>query len=444
MNTERVPPNNIEAEEALLGSLLTDADSFSEIASLIEPEYFYREQNRWVYESLISLSESGSDIDIVTVSDDLRKKGQLDEMGGEGYVLGLITCCPTVFNVRSYAKIVKDAFTRRSLINTAATIARVAHEEDGDLEAQLGFSEAALNSLVSSRGTGSEIKDGKFISNAYLEHLQRALEADGAIMGLHTGIYELDMLNGGLEKPQMHVVAARPAMGKSSFIIGIAEHLALNMGKRILLFSMEMTTSQIMHRIVARRTGIPIRRLRGAKLSQDEWGAVNQVVDLVSRSNLIIDETVNIRPSVVRSRSSRLHSKEPLDAIFYDHLHLMGSDKYSGNPVKEVGENSKQIFNIGKELSVPSVVAAQLSRKVEERKDKRPQLQDLRESGEIEQNAYSVIFLYRDDYYEKAQSKKIGIAEIGVAKYRDGSVGTVEALWQKHTASFMNIQRKLI
>lgn len=438
---DRVPPSNVDAEESLLGSLMIDTEAIRDIGTMLEPLDFYREVNRWIYESMLALAEARVPVDLVTLTDDLRKRERLEPMGGESYVIGLINTVPTSINAEAYARIIKDCSTRRKMISAAMTTANMAFDEDQDLDAQVNYAEKAIVSLRSNDEIQA-VKDGMVIASNYLEYLYMVRE--GKAMGNETGYREYDAFTGGLASPFMHVLAARPGLGKSSWAVGVADHAALTLGQSVLTFSLEMTSDQLVQRIVAKRTGINIYRLRAGKLSEQEWSLVNNVVGMISQSRLFIDETPDLTPEQARVRASRIQDKHGLDLIIYDHLHLMRSTSYVGNPNKEVGDVSKKVSYTSKELGVASVLAAQLNRGVEDRKDKRPTLRDLRDSGEIEQNSYSVTFLYRTDYYEPIGSDRIQIAEQIIAKNRDGALGTTELMWTPKTASFSNIVRSVI
>lgn len=442
MSNNRIPPNNIEAEEAVLGSLIIDTEIVGDISEILKPDDFFREQNRWIYESILSLHEEREPIDLITLTDDLRKRDdRLGQMGGEAYVIGLINSVPTSINAESYARIVKECAARRKMISLASATANLAYDEEAPVARALDVVELAFRDMHD-HAEESPVKDGTAMAGDYLDYLEKA--RDGGSGGLKTGYIEYDAFIGGLSSPFMHVLAARPGMGKSSAMAGVAEYVAIDSGMTVLFFSLEMTSAQVVQRIVARRTGINMHRLRVGSLSDVEWRKIHAVTDRVSRSGLFIDETPDLTPEQARTRSSRLADKHGLDLIIYDHLHLMRSTKYVGNPNKEVGDVSKQISYISKELGVPSILAAQLNRGVEDRKDKRPNLRDLRDSGEIEQNAYSVTFVYREDYYDPLESERRQLAELIVSKNRDGPLGTIELMWNPGTASFSNIIRQAI
>jgi len=431
------PPNNIEAEEALLGALLIDPDAIKHVQ--IEATDFYREVNAWVYESLVSLDNNNKSVDLITVTDDLRKRGRLEDMGGEGYLLGLINASPTSWNAKDYARIIKDASGRRKLLALANMTANLAYDEGGDLEEQIAASESAILDLSTTR-VNSDVKTGKAVASEYLDYFDQ-----GELVGSRTGYSEYDnFMGGGLASPFLHVLAARPAMGKSAWLTGVIAHNLFIEHKRVLFFSLEMTAKQMAQRLVAHETGIDMHLLRGGKLSDAAMYKVHAVVDKINSSSLFLDETGGLTPSQARAKVARIKAVHGLDLIIYDHLHLMEPDKGSGNDVYDIAKITKRLTQISKEADVTSILAAQLNRSLESRSDKRPTLADLRGSGAIEQDAYSVTFLYRDDYYDPMGSSRKQLAENIVAKNRDGSVGTVELVWNPRAASFMNITRSIV
>ena len=438
--TERLPPQNREAEEAVLGSLLIDPDAIFEVVGFLRPEMFYATVNRWIYEAILRIHSRNNPIDVLTLLEELRRNDQLEEVGGEPYLTGLVGVVPNSINVESYGRIVEAAGVRRDLLSAAGTIASMAYDEEEDIGVVLDRSEQALFSISEQRTT-SDLVHIRQISERYLEHIEELYAREQDIVGVPTGFSDLDRITGGLNKSDLIILAARPGMGKTSFQNGIALTAAKMFGKKIAIFNLEMSAEQLVQRMVAAETKIDLQRLMRGNLEDHEWPLFYEAIRRLSETDIFIDDTPSITPMQLRTKCRRLYAEHGLDLIMLDYLQLMQGDKSAGgNRVQEIGEISRGLKQLARELNVPLLAAAQLSRGVESRQDKRPMLSDLRDSGSIEQDADIVMFIYRDDYYNPETSERPNIAEINIAKHRNGPTSTIDLYWNGQRASFANLQ----
>ncbi len=442
---DRLPPHSLEAEEAILGSLLIDPDAIYEVASFLRPEAFYRSKNRRVYEAIVSLSEGGNQLDLLTLADELRRREQLEGIGGEGFLISLINAVPTSVNARSYGRLVEAAALRRRMISAAGTIAELAYNEAENIDIVVDKAERALFSISEERTT-RDLVPIKQIASDYYDRVQELQKLDGNdVIGVPTGYTDLDRLLGGLNKSDLLILAARPGMGKTSLQIGIALTAALKHGKRIAMFNLEMSGEQLVQRMIAAETKIDSQRLRRGQLHEHELPIFAEAIGRLSETRIFIDDTPSITPLQLHTKCRRLYAEHGLDLIMIDYLQLMqGSANHGGNRVMEISEISRSLKGLARELDVPVLAAAQLSRAVEQRQDKHPLLSDLRDSGSIEQDADIVMFIYRDEYYNAETTERPGIAEIQIAKHRNGPTGSIDLYWHAQLASFRNLSHQEI
>jgi replicative DNA helicase len=440
---DRLPPNNIEAEEALLGSLLIDTEAIFEVGSFLKPEHFYREQNRWIYESILSLNDRREPVDLITLTDELRRREQLEEMGGEAYVIGLINTVPTSINALSYGRIVEAASLLRRMISAASTIANLAYEEDEDINIVIDRAEQALFSIGEERTT-KDLVPVKDSARSYLDRIEELHARGDDVIGVPTGFTDLDRLLGGLNKSDLIIIAARPGMGKTALQMAMGLTAARRFGKRVAIFNLEMSGEQLVQRMIASETRIDSQRLRRGDLKDHEWPIFYEAVGRISETSVFIDDTPSITPMQLRTKCRRLYAEYGLDLVMIDYLQLMQGEHGQFNRVQEISEISRALKGLARELDVPVIAASQLSRAVESRQDKRPQLSDLRDSGSIEQDADIVMFIYRDDYYNPDSSERPNIAEINIAKHRNGPTAVVDLYWHGQLATFRNLQRQEI
>jgi replicative DNA helicase len=438
---ERLPPHSVEAEEAVLGSLLIDPDAVFEVASFLRPDAFYRAQNRWIFEAILTLSERRVPLDVVTLIEELRRQERLDEIGGEPTVISLLNAVPTSINVEAYGKMVEAASTRRKLILAAGAIAKLAYNEAEDIDIVLDRSESALFSISEQR-TNRDLKPVREIAGDYLERIELLRERGDEFIGIPTGFTDLDRMLSGLNKSDLIIIAARPGMGKTALQNSIALNAAKRYDKRVAMFNLEMSGEQLVQRMIAAETRIDSQRLRRGDLADHEWAIFLEALGRLSESRIFIDDTPSISPLQLRTKCRRLHAEHGLDMVMIDYLQLMQAEHPSNNRVQEVSEISRELKSLARELDVPVVAAAQLSRAVEQRQNRRPMLSDLRDSGSIEQDADVVMFIYRDDYYNKETSERPNIAEVNVAKHRNGPTGAIDLFWHGQLATFRNLHRQ--
>lgn len=440
---ERLPPHSVEAEEAVLGSLLIDPDALFEVSGFLRADAFYRAQNRWIYEAILALHERRVPLDVVTLIEELRRREQLDEIGGEPTVISLLNAVPTSINAEAYGKMVEAAAIRRSLILAAGAIAKLAYNEAEAIDVVLDRSEHTLFS-ISEKRTNRDLKPVKEIAGDYLERIELLRERGDEFIGIPTGFTDLDRMLSGLNKSDLVIIAARPGMGKTALQNAVALNAARRYDKRVAMFNLEMSGEQLVQRMIASETRIDSQRLRRGDLADHEWAIFLEALGRLSESRIFIDDTPSITPMQLRTKCRRLHAEHGLDLVMIDYLQLMQAEHPTSNRVQEVSEISRELKGLARELDVPVVAAAQLSRAVEQRQNKRPMLSDLRDSGSIEQDADVVMFIYRDDYYNPETSERPNIAEVNVAKHRNGPTGAIDLFWHGKLATFRNLHRQEI
>ncbi len=435
---DKLIPHNVEAEEAVLGSLLIDPEALFRVLSFLKPDDFYIVRNGWIYEAILSLHERRQPVDFVTICDELEGRGQLEEVGGSAYISSLINAVPTAIHAEAYGRIVERTALRRRLIGAASQIASMAYEEDRDVAEVIDQSEAALFS-VSQQSVGRDLVPISQILVEYYDRIAYLYEHRGEPLGIPTGFVDLDRLLGGLQRSDLIIMAARPGVGKTSLMLTIALTAARKYKQRVAIFSLEMSSEQLVQRLVSQETGIDSQRLRMGELQEDEWPKFAAASGRLSDAMLFIDDTPGISALQLRTKARRLHAEHGLDMIMVDYLQLMSGDFRSENRVQEISYISRALKGLARELNVPLVAASQLSRAVEQRHDKRPILSDLRESGSIEQDADAVMFIYRDELYNPETELK-NIADIILAKHRHGPTGTIQLFFRKQLAQFLDAQ----
>ena len=435
---ERLPPQNIEAEEAVLGGLLIDSDAIIRVSTVLKPEDFYREKNGWIFGAALALHERHEPIDFLTVCDELERKGQLDEVGGPAFLTGLINVVPTSIHIEHYATIVQRAAIRRRLIEAAGQIAALAYREEDDVDEVVDRAEQVVFAVSSARLSRSVVPLRSAVSD-YYDRVEYLNKHKGQMIGLPTGFARLDEILGGMQRSDMLVLAARPSMGKTSLALNIAHTAAKKFGQRVLVFSLEMASEQVVERLTSAEAGIDSQRLRRGEIADDEWSRFITTTSSLSELAFFIDDTPAISVLEMRTKARRLHAEVGLDLIVVDYLQLMRGEGRHENRQQEVSAISRGIKALARELNIPILALSQLSRGVEARSDKRPILSDLRESGSIEQDADVVLFIYRDEVYNENTERR-GIADILVAKHRHGPTGSVPLLFRGPTASFVEAE----
>ena len=440
---DKLPPHNLESEEAVLGSLLIDPDAIFDVSTFLKPDMFYREANGWIFEAILDLYNRREPVDLITLTEVLRQRDQLEAVGGEGYIIGLINTVPTSVNAASYGHIVEAAAVRRRLIGAASTIANLAYDEAEEINNVIDRSESALFSVSEARTT-RDLVPVKDLAREYLDNIQELHARGSDVTGIPTGYIDLDKILGGLNKSDLVILAARPGMGKTSLQLSMALTAGRRFGKRVAIFNLEMSGEQLVGRMIAAETKIDSQRLRRGQLADHEWPIFYEAIGRLSEARIFIDDTPSINPMQLRTKCRRLYAEHGLDMVMIDYLQLMQSERANNNRVQEISEISRSLKGLARELNVPVLAAAQLSRAVEQRQDKRPMLSDLRDSGSIEQDADVVMFIYRDEYYNPDTTDRPNIAEVNIAKHRHGPTGTIDLYWHAQLATFRNLQRQEI
>lgn len=449
--TNNLPPQNIEAEQAVLGAIFLNTDALADAMEYVEADDFYRRAHQILFQAMIDLNNDGEAIDVLTVQNYLTTNNQLDDVGGVAYIAELATSVPTAANAGYYAKIVEEKSMLRRLISTATNIITQANNGDDDVPSLLDSAERQIMD-VSERRNRSGFREIKDVLNETLSDIDRLSQQSEDITGLPTGYREFDKMTAGLQPDNLIILAARPAVGKTAFALNIAQNVATSTDTSVAIFSLEMSAESLVNRMLCAEGSINANHLRTGQLDEGEWQNLIVAMGALSNTSIFIDDTPGIKMAEIRAKCRRLaKEKGNLGLVVIDYLQLIeGSNKESRQ--QEVSEISRQLKKLAKELSVPILALSQLSRGVEQRQDKRPVLSDIRESGSIEQDADIVAFLYRDDYYERGESKSeddeddqdslnqdVGEVELIIEKNRAGARGTVKLLFIKSYNKFSNI-----
>ncbi len=437
---DRIPPHNLEAEESLLGAMLLSRDAIGEVHEIVEQTDFYREANQKIFQTVIELYGSGEPVDAITLAELLNRKGWLTDVGGKAYIHTLVNLVPTAAHALYYAEIVSQNAILRRLINAASQITALGYSVPEDIRHVIDQAEGLIFDVSKRRIAGSLESIGSLLNETY-DELERISQAKGHVTGAASGFRDLDKLTGGFQPSDFIVVAGRPGMGKTSFALSIAQNVAFNQEKPVAIFSLEMSKIQLTMRMLCSEARVSSANLRESTLKDEEWRRVNSAMNRLSEAPIFINDTANISMLSIRSTARRLDSKTPLGLIIVDYLQLMQGDSRTENRQQEVSDISRSMKLLGRELNVPILALSQLSRAVESRTDKRPQLSDLRESGAIEQDADLVAFIYRDEEYDKHTDEK-GVAEILVRKHRHGPTGEIRLAFIDHFAKFDNLDTR--
>ncbi len=438
----QIVPHSREAEEAVLGSILINPEAYYDVAEFLQSEDFYIHRHRWIWQAFARLTQNRTPIDSLTVIENLDQQGQLSEIGGAAYITTLINSVPSSLHAISYGRIVEETAVRRGMLEAANRIAKLAYQEDTGLEAVMDDAEKAVFG-VSERRMTRDLAPIQQVLSEYYDNISELASRDDEIRGVPTNFIDIDNLLGGLQPSDLLIVAGRPGMGKTGFALSIAKNAALIHKKHVAIFSLEMSNDQLVQRLLAQETGIDSQRLRMGKLEEDEWSLFTHAIEVLSDTRIFLDDTPGITPLQLRTKCRRLHLEHRLDLVIVDYLQLMSGDNRTENRVQEVSFISRQMKILARELNVPVLAAAQLSRAVEQRGDKRPVLSDLRESGSLEQDADIVMFIYRPEMYEDDPAKQ-NLAEIIVAKHRNGPIGSVQLIFRKNLAKFENAATRVV
>lgn len=429
--SERVPPQNLEAEQSVLGAMLIDREAVIAVSHKLVPEDFYSDRHQHLFAAMVSIYNRGEPVDPITVQDELTKTGRLEEVGGLTYLTSLINLVPTTANVLQYAEIVEEKATLRRLQTAARRIVDECYTTE-DVESTLQEAEKSIFAVTQRRSSRGylHIRDALVTAYGHLEHLYTS---KGKTTGVPSGYRDLDGMTSGFQPSDLIIVAARPSVGKTAFTLNIARNAAVQSRARVLFFSLEMSAEQLAMRLLASEAIVDGHKLRTGQLQDEDWQRLGTALSVLGESEIYIDDTPNIPLQELRAKARRLSQERGLDLIIIDYLQLMSLPQRPGvqaNRQQEISEISRSLKALARELKVPVIALSQLSRSVEQRQDKKPMLSDLRESGAIEQDADLVAFLYREDYYDQNTEKK-DVVEVILAKHRNGPIGTVELLFMK-------------
>ena len=436
---KRVLPHSVEAEQSVIGSMILDREAIVVASELITGEDFYNKQYGVLFETMVELNDQGSAVDMVTLQNRLKEKDVPPEVSSLEFVRDLLTIVPTSANIKYYANIVAEKSTLRKLIRLNEEIANTCYAGKESLEFILEDTEKRVFQLVQKRNTGDFVPIRQVVMNA-MDKIEAASRNNGAVTGIPTGFIDLDYRTAGMQPSDLVLIAARPSMGKTAFVLNIAQHVAFRQNKTVAIFSLEMSKEQLVNRMFSLESRVDAQHLRTGQLNDQEWEKLIESAGVIGRSNLIIDDTPGISIAELRSKCRKFKLEHNLSMIIIDYLQLMSGSGRSDSRQQEISDISRSFKAVARELSVPVLALSQLSRAVEQRPDHRPMLSDLRESGAIEQDADVVMFIYRDDYYNHDTEKK-DVAEIIIAKQRNGPIGTIELAWLPMYTKFANLQK---
>lgn len=442
---EKKMPCNLDAEQSVLGAMFLSKYALQKAVETLNKDLFYSEANGKIFEVMSLLAEQNIPIDATTVTSELENKNILSQVGGVEYITDIINTVPSAVNIDEYIKIVEEKAIRRRLIDTSAEIATEGYNSQNDISEILDNAEKKILNVVKSK-KGTEFKSIQEVLYKAQNDLEKLAQTKGEITGLATGFYDLDKITSGFHENELIIIAARPAMGKTAFALNLASNIAIQSGKTVALFNMEMDAEQLINRMLSSIGQIEGKKFRTGHLENEDWKKLNEAISKLAETKIFIDDTPGMTIGEIRAKCRRLASSEKgLGIVIIDYLQLIsGSARYAGNRQQEVSEISRSLKTLAMELKIPVIALAQLSRTVEGREDKRPLLSDLRESGSIEQDADIVAFLYRDDYYTKETSidENTSKSEFIIAKHRNGPTTTVDLIFKRNTSTFVNMLKE--
>ncbi len=436
---KRIPPHSLEAEQSVIGSMIMDREAIVVASELVSEEDFYNRQYGTLFQTMVELNNEGKPVDLVTLQDRLREKDVPPEVSSLEFVRDLITAVPTSANIKYYAAIVAEKSTLRKLIRLNEEIANTCYVGKENLEFILEDTEKRVFQLVQKRNTNDFTPIRQVVMNA-MDRIEAASRNKGNVTGIATGFTDLDYRTAGMQPSDLVLIAARPSMGKTAFVLNIAQHVAFKQKKSVVIFSLEMSKEQLINRMFALESSVDAQKLRTGQLNDQEWERLIESAGVIGKSRLMIDDTPGITVSELRSKCRKLKLENELSMVIIDYLQLMTGSGRVDSRQQEISDISRSLKALARELNVPVLALSQLSRAVEQRPDHRPMLSDLRESGAIEQDADVVMFIYRDEYYNHDSDKK-GVSEIIIAKQRNGPIGTVELAWLPEYTKFANLER---
>ena len=433
----RIPPQNIAAEKSVLGSMLIDEDAIGLAVEILNETWFYDDAHRKIYKAMIDLYNSRKNVDLITLSDNLKSDGFLEDVGGIAYLSTIVDFVPTSANVEHYAQIVKEKGILRRLIKNSTQIVTECFSVTGKVEEVVDNAEKLIFEIAELKQNQQAYQMKDLIKEG-MENLDKLYQRKENITGVASGFEKIDKMTSGLQKSDLIIVAGRPSMGKSALAVSIAENISIVEGKNVALFSLEMSKEQLVQRMLCSQARVDAHKVRSGFLSPSDWPKLTAAAAKLSASKIFIDDTPAISALELRAKARRLKANHGLDLIILDYLQLMRGSTKSDSRQQEISEISRSLKALARELSVPFIALSQLSRAVESRQDKRPQLSDLRESGAIEQDADVVILLMREEYYNPTEENR-GIADVIIAKQRNGPVGTVKLQFTKEYMRFENL-----
>ena len=436
----RIPPHSVEAEQSVLGSILLDKEAMISVSETLVPEDFYKEAHKVIYESMLKLYNSQSEIDLITLTDELRDQGYLDDIGGIAYITSLSTIVPTTSNIKYYINIVKEKSISRQLISAANDIINLGYDSSTKVEDVLENAEKKIFDISQERTT-NDFQPINQVLTETLSMLEKLYEEKSDVTGLTTGFRDLNKKINGLQRSDLLLIAARPAMGKTAFALNLVQNAALKGDASVAVFSLEMSKEQLVQRMVAAQSSVELKKIKTGTLAANDWPRITDGMAVLSGAKIHIDDTPGIKISELRSKCRKLKIEKGLDLVLIDYLQLMEGEGHNESRQQEIAKISRSLKILAKELDCPVVALSQLSRAPEQRADHRPMLSDLRESGSIEQDADIVMFLYRDEYYNPDTERK-NIGEVIVAKNRHGETGTVELVWFGEIQKFADKMRE--
>ena len=437
---KRILPHSIDAEKSVIGAMLMGREAVMTAGEILISDDFYQQQYGVIFDAMVELFNEGKPVDVITLQDRLKEKDVPPEISSMEFARDVLSAVPTSANVKYYANVVKDKATLRRLIQVNEDIANECYLGKEKTEDILADTEKKLFKLLMQQNSGDYVPIRQVVLNA-LDNIEKASKTSGSVTGIPTGFTDLDYQTAGLQPSDLILVAARPSMGKTAFVLNIAQHVAFKAKKAVAVFSLEMSKEQLVNRLFALESRVDAQKLRTGNLTDEEWGRLIEGAGIVGESKLIIDDTPGISISEMRSKCRKYKIDHDIGIIIIDYLQLMSGSGKNESRQQEISDISRSLKALARELNVPVVALSQLSRAVEQRPDHRPMLSDLRESGAIEQDADVVMFIYRDDYYHKDSEEK-GVAEIIVAKQRNGPIGTVKLVWLPNYTKFVNMKKE--
>lgn len=432
----QIVPHSREAEEAVIGAVMINPEAYYDVAQFLQAEDFYIHRHRWIWQAFTRLHEQRTPIDFLTVTEELDQMGQLGEIGGPAYLTVLINNVPSSLHAEAYGRVVEETAVRRRMLDAANLIAKVAYKEDAGIDDVMNEAEKAIFGVSEKRLT-RDLQPIQQVLSDYYDRIDQLNRRGEDTFGVPSGFLDLDRLLGGMQPSDFLIIAGRPGTGKTAFMLSAAKNAAQTYKKHVAIFSLEMANEQLVQRLIAQETGIDTHHLRTGKLTEDEWPLFAHAIEVLGDTRMFLDDTPGLTPIQLRTKCRRLHMEFRLDLVIVDYIQLMSGGMRIENRVQEVSYISRNLKMLARELNVPVLAAAQLSRAIEQRADKEPQLSDLRESGSLEQDSDVVMFIHRPDMYDRDNTRP-NIAEIKVAKHRNGPTGTIEMVFRNNLAKFEN------